>query len=124
MGMRWRHPLVNEDMKRTFLYLAACAAVLGAGAVRGAVVRYELTIAEKVIAPAGKRVTALAINDSIPGPTLRFRVGDVARIRVHNRLPNLDIRVAPGLPPPQTLLAFRCVQWLGAPGWDSQPRTR
>ena len=87
MGMRWRHPLVNEDMKRTFLYLAACAAVLGAGAVRGAVVRYELTIAEKVIAPAGKRVTALAINDSIPGPTLRFRVGDVARIRVHNRLP-------------------------------------
>ncbi len=87
MGMRWRHPLVNEDMKRTFLYLAACAAVLGACAVRGAVVRYELTIAEKVIAPAGKRVTALAINDSIPGPTLRFRVGDVARIRVHNRLP-------------------------------------
>ncbi|MEC8927774.1 MAG: multicopper oxidase domain-containing protein [Verrucomicrobiota bacterium] len=74
-------------MKRTFLYLAACAAVLGAGAVRGAGVRYELTIAEKVIAPAGKRVTALAINDSIPGPTLRFRVGDVARIRVHNRLP-------------------------------------
>ena len=87
MGMRWRHPLVNEDMKQTFLYLAACAAVLGAGAVRGAVVRYELTIAEKVIAPAGKRVTALAINDSIPGPTMRFRVGDVARIRVHNRLP-------------------------------------
>jgi len=87
MGMRWRHPLVNEDMKQTFLYLAACAAVLGAGAVRGAVVRYELTIAEKVIASAGKRVTALAINDSIPGPTLRFRVGDVARIRVHNRLP-------------------------------------
>ncbi len=58
-----------------------------AAAAHGAVVNYDLTISEKIIAPEGKRVIALAINDSIPGPTLRFRVGDTARIRVHNRLP-------------------------------------
>ena len=56
-------------------------------AARCAQVEYHLTISEKLIAPAGKQVRALAINDSIPGPPLRFRVGDWARIRVTNRLP-------------------------------------
>ena len=60
---------------------------LGAVALEGAVVRYELSVAEKIISPTGRRVTALAINDTIPGPVLRFKVGDTARIRVHNRLP-------------------------------------
>ena len=50
-------------------------------------VAYHLTISEKLIAPTGKKVQALAINGSIPGPTLRFRVGDWARIRVTNALP-------------------------------------
>ena len=52
-----------------------------------AVVRHELTIGEKTISPAGKQVTALTINNGIPGPVLRFKVGDTAQIRVHNRLP-------------------------------------
>jgi FtsP/CotA-like multicopper oxidase with cupredoxin domain len=56
-------------------------------AARCAEVEYHLTISEKLIAPAGKQVRALVINDSIPGPTLRFRVGDWARIRVTNGLP-------------------------------------
>ena len=72
-------------LKTTFAVWLICVAV-----AHSAVVRYDLTISEKIIAPEGKRVTALAINDSIPGPTLRFRVGDTAHIRVHNRLPKED----------------------------------
>jgi FtsP/CotA-like multicopper oxidase with cupredoxin domain len=72
-------------LKTTLAVWLICVAV-----AHSAVVRYDLTISEKIIAPEGKRVTALAINDSIPGPTLRFRVGDTARIRVHNRLPKED----------------------------------
>jgi len=77
-------------MNDKILIVAVGAWLFCAAIAQGAVVRYELTIAEKTISPTGKRVTALAINDSIPGPTLRFRVGDIARIRVHNRLPKED----------------------------------
>lgn len=50
------------------------------------VVEYDLHIAESYESPAGKRVRVLTINGGIPGPTLRFREGDFARIRVHNHL--------------------------------------
>lgn len=52
------------------------------------VVEYDLTIAQEPWAPAGmKPVSSLTVNGGIPGPTLRFEEGDIARIRVHNRLP-------------------------------------
>ena len=54
----------------------------------GPIVEYDLTIAEKTLSPAGTPVTALTINGGIPGPTLRFKEGDWARIRVHNELPH------------------------------------
>jgi FtsP/CotA-like multicopper oxidase with cupredoxin domain len=51
------------------------------------IVEYELTVAEEPWAPDGmKPIRALTVNGGIPGPTLRFRVGDTARITVHNRL--------------------------------------
>lgn len=50
------------------------------------VVEYDLTIAEQTVSPAGKAVRGFTINGGIPGPTLRFREGDFARIRVHNQL--------------------------------------
>ena len=50
------------------------------------VVEYQLDISEKGLAPAGETVRALAINGGIPGPTLHFKEGDVARITVHNSL--------------------------------------
>ena len=40
------------------------------------------------MAPAGVQVRALTINGGIPGPTLRFREGDSARIVVRNGLRN------------------------------------
>ena len=51
-------------------------------------VEYDLEIAETRWSPDSelRSVRALTINGTIPGPTLRFRVGDVAVIRVHNRL--------------------------------------
>ncbi|MES2474449.1 MAG: multicopper oxidase domain-containing protein [Verrucomicrobiota bacterium] len=52
------------------------------------VVEYDLHIAEARQSPAGKLVRVLTINGGIPGPTLRFREGDFARIRVHNDLKN------------------------------------
>jgi FtsP/CotA-like multicopper oxidase with cupredoxin domain len=50
------------------------------------IVEYSLDIAETTLSPADKPVRALTLNGSVPGPTLRFREGDIARIRVNNRL--------------------------------------
>ncbi len=50
------------------------------------VVEYDLVIAEETMSPAGKPVQAMTINGGIPGPVLRFKVGDVARIRVKNAM--------------------------------------
>ncbi|MEI6872943.1 MAG: multicopper oxidase domain-containing protein, partial [Verrucomicrobiota bacterium] len=52
----------------------------------GRVVEVDLEVAEQILAPAGKPVRVLTINGGFPGPTLRFNEGDIARIRVHNRL--------------------------------------
>ena len=64
---------------RVFLFSFLCVSVLGAER------QYTLRVA-----PITKNVTgepvdhALAINGSIPAPTLRFRLGDEAHIIVHN----------------------------------------
>ena len=50
------------------------------------VVAYRLTIAEQTLSPAGKPIQVLTINGTSPGPVLRFREGDVARITVINGL--------------------------------------
>ncbi|MFN0125998.1 MAG: multicopper oxidase family protein [Verrucomicrobiales bacterium] len=52
----------------------------------GRVVEYDLAIEEKTLELAGKPVPALTVNGSVPGPTLRFQEGDLARIRVRNGL--------------------------------------
>ncbi len=69
--------------------ILACLGLLTAAmplSLKAAVVEYDLEIAEKVLAPAGKPVSALTINGTMPGPTLRFHEGDTAVIRVHNHL--------------------------------------
>ena len=50
------------------------------------VVEYDLNISYKTLNITGKNVKAMALNDSIPGPTLRFQEGDVARIRFKNSM--------------------------------------
>lgn len=50
------------------------------------VVEYRLAIAEQTLSPADRKVQALTINGGTPGPVLRLREGDVARITVVNGL--------------------------------------
>ena len=50
------------------------------------VVEYSLEISETVLSPAGQPVRALTLNGTVPGPVLRFREGEIARIHVRNRL--------------------------------------
>lgn len=54
-----------------------------------AIVEYDLTIAQQKINITGKPAWSMTINGNIPGPTLRFKEGDTARIHVHNKM-NVD----------------------------------
>ena len=54
--------------------------------VFASIVEYDLDINYKTINVTGKSAKAMAMNNSIPGPTLRFREGDIARIRVKNSM--------------------------------------
>ena len=47
---------------------------------------YDLVVDERVVEIAGSSRRALTLNGGVPGPTLRFTVGDEAVIHVHNRL--------------------------------------
>jgi FtsP/CotA-like multicopper oxidase with cupredoxin domain len=53
---------------------------------QAAVVEYELTIAQQEVNITGKPARGMTINGGIPGPTLRFKEGDIARIHVHNKM--------------------------------------
>lgn len=56
------------------------------------VIEYNLEISQEDVNITGKPVPAMTINGTIPGPTLRFREGDTARIHVHNKM-KVDISV-------------------------------
>jgi CopA family copper-resistance protein len=65
---------------------AALLVLLLAPVVLGSTVEYDLTVEKAIVNVTGKPVPAMTINGSIPGPVLRFEEGDIARIRVHNRM--------------------------------------
>ncbi len=77
---------------RLALFLPLLATALTAHA---RLVEYDLTVAEQAWSPGDgiKPVPALILNGGIPGPTLRFREGDTARIRVHNHLKNEETSI-------------------------------
>ena len=56
-----------------------------------ATVAYDLDIAWQDITIHTKKAKGMTINGGIPGPTLYFTEGDLARIRVHN---SMDIRLS------------------------------
>lgn len=78
MNMNRRTPLFF-----TFLLALSAFAITRAA---GATVEYRLTIDEKVVNFTGKPRQAIAVNGSIPAPTLTFREGDLARIHVTNAM--------------------------------------
>jgi CopA family copper-resistance protein len=52
----------------------------------GAVREYHLIIDQQEVQVGGKRASGMTINGAIPGPTLYFEEGDLARIYVENRM--------------------------------------
>jgi len=50
------------------------------------IVEYDLFIEYNSVNFTGKEVKAMTINSSIPGPTLYLTEGDIAKIRVHNKM--------------------------------------
>jgi FtsP/CotA-like multicopper oxidase with cupredoxin domain len=47
---------------------------------------YDLYITDTTVNYTGKKVQAIAINGTIPGPTLYFTEGDTAEIHIHNEM--------------------------------------
>jgi CopA family copper-resistance protein len=47
---------------------------------------FELLVGQTAVNITGRPRTALTVNDSLPGPLLRWREGDTVSLRVHNRL--------------------------------------
>ena len=52
--------------------------------LRGNTVIYHLYVTDTIVNYTGKKARAIAINGSIPAPTLHFTEGDTAEIHVHN----------------------------------------
>ncbi|NQZ99964.1 MAG: multicopper oxidase domain-containing protein [Myxococcales bacterium] len=70
-----------------FIAVVFIAAVCAAAPAAGAELREAtLTIARESVRIDGVESEAMTINGAIPGPTLRWRVGDLARIHVRNTL--------------------------------------
>jgi FtsP/CotA-like multicopper oxidase with cupredoxin domain len=49
-------------------------------------VEYNLVIQNNILNFSGEDVVAMTINGGVPGPTLRFKEGDTARINVINKM--------------------------------------
>jgi hypothetical protein len=60
--------------------------IFHANSVFGALREYDLTLEQQQISIRDKTAMGMTINGSIPGPTLRFSVGDMARIKVKNEM--------------------------------------
>lgn len=70
----------------TLAAVQALTLVFFVGSVQSAVTEYDLTIAQEEIKITGKAGLGMTINGRIPGPVLRFKEGDTARIHVHNKM--------------------------------------
>ncbi|NIG53882.1 multicopper oxidase domain-containing protein [Chitinophaga sp. Cy-1792] len=73
-------------MKQFLLYITLM--VIGSQAIAQApkTIRYDLYVGDTMVTYSGRMGHALAINGTIPGPTLEFTEGDTALIYVHNTL--------------------------------------
>lgn len=72
------------SFRAALVVVAAAVALPVPGFAR--VAEYRLVVHEKKVGFGGGEVDAIAINDSIPAPTLEFDEGDTARIVVKNDL--------------------------------------
>lgn len=68
------------------LLVCTLALLVGPVAMAQKLVRYDLTVTDTVVNYTGKGRHAIAVNGSIPMPTLKFEEGDTAEIYVHNKM--------------------------------------
>lgn len=76
---------MNRPAQLLFTFLFALSAFVATRAI-AATVEYNLTIDEEIVNFTGSPQRAMAVNGSIPAPTLTFREGDFARIHVTNAM--------------------------------------
>lgn len=74
-------------MRKYLFFIALTCSLIFAISANGQEREYHLTIDRQEITLGDKTAVGMTINETIPGPTLRFRKGDLARIHVTNRLP-------------------------------------
>jgi len=73
-----------ENIKKAKANLGPIKTLVAANPPRN--VRYDLYVADTTVTYGGKPKHAIAVNGSIPMPTLTFTEGDTAEIYVHNNL--------------------------------------
>ena len=83
-----KNAVQHRSRRGPALVFLMAATIAGLGrAVQGEVVQYDLTLELQPVNITGRPVPAMTINGGIPGPVLRFKEGDTALIRVHNKMP-------------------------------------
>jgi len=75
-------------MKKITPWLSLIAIILGfsIGSVQAKFVEYQLDVDYKQVNFTGHTVTAIAVGDSIPAPTIEATVGDTLRVTFHNKM--------------------------------------
>ena len=76
----------SAHLQRFVICTALSLGFLFPASIYARTVEYTLTIAKQTVNFTGQPVEAMTINNTIPGPVLRFKEGDKARIHVHNKM--------------------------------------
>ena len=79
-------PVQNEAAKRKEVEKAGHKVESPGPVYKPKTVRYDLYVNDTTVNFTGKNRKAIAINGSIPAPTLTFTQGDTAEIYVHNKM--------------------------------------
>ncbi len=78
--------VVQKNICKKLLPLAAFFTLLISNLFAQKIVRYDLYVKDSIVNFTGKQKRAIAVNGQIPMPTLTFTEGDTAEIHVHNLL--------------------------------------
>lgn len=79
--------LMSLHFTKNLIKILLITALLIPARLCAVTIEYDLTAARQLLNISGNPAKAMTINGNIPGPTLRFTEGDLARIRVHNTMP-------------------------------------
>ena len=69
-----------------YIAVFTCIFMLIVNTAYAKTVKYQFDINSKSINITGEEVTALAVGDQIPGPTIEATVGDVLEVSFNNKM--------------------------------------